>query len=157
MSNDIKLWKQTTQEALRKFSDMLAESDVMDMPQAHDALKLIDKWAETTKRRVKENILLYISANGVQKTEKGTLEAVLGDYIVRAIPTSTSPDTDKLEKLLRAKGVENPQAYFEKRVTYKATRQGLDILVAQGILTEEEAKAVCEPSESRLEVKERQE
>lgn len=153
MSNDLALWKTTTQEALRKFSDLLSNADVLDMPQAHDALKLIDKWAEETKRRVKENLLLYVSANGEQKTEKGTLEAPLGDYTVRAVPMGTGPDTEMLEKLLRAKGVKDPTSFFEKKVTHKATKTTLDVLVAQNILTEEEAKAVCPQGEYRVEVK----
>lgn len=151
------IYKQSVQQQLKGIADALADAPTELMPEAEQLLRAIDEWAEEQRKRVKEHLQLFMSVNGKQVTEKGTLGAILGDYNVRAVPLSTLPDTDKLKALLVAKGVSDPNSYFEKKVTYKATRTTLDILVARKVLTQEEADSVVPKTNYRFEVRMRQE
>ena len=153
MSSALAKYAVDVRAQLQGIARELSDAPTELMPDAKALLDTLEDWVEEQKRRVTEHLLMYASVNGAKVTDKGTLQAELGDFLVRAIPTTTQPDTDKVKALLFAKGHKDPTVFLEKKVTYKATRTTLDVLVAQGHFTQEEADSCIATDKVRLEVK----
>lgn len=145
--------KRATQSALAGLADALMRLEDESVPEAYQLVDFVDKWAKETRGKVRDRLLLWLSTHGVRKTEKGTHEGILGGRRVRAVPQASGPDADKLKALLVAKGVQEPEKYFEQVITYKPTKTSLDVLVATKVLTEEEAESVLKDTSYRVEIK----
>ena len=92
---------------------------------------------EDTETVLKQRIVDFLTKNGVQTTEKGTLQASVGGFRLEVQPTRTGADPKKVEGLLRAKGLD-PSLGMDAKVSYVPNDGKLADAVRNGKLTEDE-------------------
>lgn len=123
-----------------------------EVPAAVDFFRQIRKMADGVSDNLTERAKLYLNVHGKQATEKGTLEAQVGGYLVRAIPTRTGLDSKKVEKLLRARNID-VVAGMDPETKWKVNSDKIQRMVGAGLLTESDVAALRYDSDYRVEVK----
>lgn len=138
--------------ALQDFGRTLGELSNEDMPAAYELVTKIEHLVEDAREMLRQRALLYLTANGEKVTDKGTTEAKLSGYIVRAIPMRTGTDPKKLEQTLRMKKL-NPEHWMQMTVTFKTDEKKLKMLIDRGDITAQDMEACAYDKTYRLEVK----
>jgi hypothetical protein len=120
------------------------------VPAAIAVLRRLAGGLEENTERLRERALLYLNVHGQQVTEKGTVEAKVGGYTLRAVPMRNGVDPRKLEAALRAKKL-NPADWMIPTITFKLDQFRLSKLMVAGHLTEEDLKAIQYDKTYRIE------
>src|SRR4051812_48931397 len=108
-----------TEASFRLLSQAVSGLTVPTAVDLYLKVKEFEKVVEAYKELATEKLLGYTTSAGSQVTEKGTIEARVGDFTLRAQPWRTTLDPKKVEKLLRAKG-KDPATYMNTKITYEA-------------------------------------
>lgn len=155
MSDDTKqtgLAYVTATSAMQAIARKLQTMTNEEVPAAMDFFTQLKKMSDGVRDNIKDRLLLYMNVNGKQVTEKGTLETVVGGYLVRTVPVKTGVDSKKLEKLLRARGID-VVAGMDPVTTWKANADKVQRMVGAGLLSESDVRALQYDTEYRVEVK----
>lgn len=143
---------------LGRLAQAVADAPIDQTPHIKLAMsKLEDVLEEITRiNRNKIDMFMSVPGNATQVTDKGTLESYIDGHRIRYIPTSSLPKAEEVIKALARRGHVKPDSYskyFKEEVKYKTTDLTLSLLVADGLLTQSDVKALTEHKDYRLEVK----
>jgi hypothetical protein len=94
----------------------------------------------------KQRLIAMVKEQGTAVTDKGTMEAIVEGWRFRMKPYRTGIDPKKLEKLIRAKGL-NPDNYMSKVISYSFDETGANKLVDTKKMTADELES-CHYEES---------
>lgn len=133
-SESLALAESKVKEALVAFAQALAVMEKAEQPAALDVITQLKKVSEEVYDRLRGRVLDQTILEGQKITEKGTYEANISGWVMRAIPTKTGTDPKKLEARIRACGL-NPANYMDPTITYKVNATKLAGLVAEGKFT----------------------
>lgn len=110
--------------ALQEYAAVLSNLENEQVPAAFEMTDQLKELAEEVRTRLRDRLLLIVSAVGTKVTEKGSMAADLGNFLVKAIPTRTGVDPKKLEGLLRKRQIELTRI-MDATVTYKVNEHKL--------------------------------
>jgi hypothetical protein len=105
----------------------------------------ITKWysaLESMKNNTRDRLLKAVRETGTVKSEKGSMAARIGDFMVEARVQKTGFDDRKVEHLLRSKGA-SLDAGMDATLSYKASPSKLANMVGAELISEDELKT-CE-------------
>lgn len=141
-----KLWL-----ALADYSQSLAKISTEEAPVAYEVALDLVKLADEVKEKLRERLIDHTQINGQQVGDKGTLEAVMGDKVVRCIPTRTGLDPKQIEGLMRSKGLD-PNTNMRSTVTYAVDYEKISDLINMGKLTNSEVEKCRYDKAHRIQV-----
>lgn len=123
--------------ALAEYADMLSNLTPEQVPQAFELTKQMSDLTDEVHKRLREQMLQRVQAEGQTITEKGSMALTVGGYKVTAIPTKTGIDPKKLESLLRKRGAD-VEAVMDATVSYKLNPGKVAVAEAAGKLTRDD-------------------
>lgn len=117
---------------------------------AHVAVRRLFDAADALKDVSRQKAVAEVVANGALR-EEGKLGRVLTvkladgrEATLRIDPLSTTPDAKRTENVLRSKGL-SPDEWMDREVTYSVNRSKLEMLRANGTISEGEYEAMKPP------------
>ena len=149
--SDLVLAKSEIQLALRGLATALSSLSEDQIPVAIDFLRQMEKTVAYNEGLLKARALEFMQTAGNQITEKGTLEAQVGSYTMRAVPTRTGFDPKLIGPMLRTKRMDQ-EAGMDPTITYKVNPDKLARLLSDGLLTDADLDQCRFEKSFRLEV-----
>lgn len=137
--------------ALRNFAQALSTLSDEQVPAALEMARELGKLSDETGEALKQRALLYLNVHGQQVTDKGSRQARVDGFLLKAIPTRTGLDPKKVETLLRRKGME-PSAHMRSTIKYEVDAERMDKLVMDGKLSTQDVEACRYDKSFRVEV-----
>ena len=128
--------------------DKLTDAEV---PAAIAMMRRLEKLVEDNKDTLTDRVKLWLNVHGQQVTEKGTTEASINGWVVRAVPMKTGIDPKKLEQTLRAKGLD-PADWMQTTLSYKFDAVKYARLLRENKFSESDVKACQYDKSFRVEV-----
>jgi hypothetical protein len=138
--------------ALQQFASGISTLKDEEVPEAYEVTAKLEGMFEEVRALLKQRAVDYLQANGRRATDKGTLEAEVNGFSLRAIPMRTGLDPKKLEATLRSKKLD-PTANMNATIILKVDTAKVATLVGEGKLTKDDLAACAYDPSIRLEVK----
>ena len=127
-----------TLEALEALSNALTKVEPRELQDAWVLVKQVESAVEAMEAHLKQVIEGFVLEHGKDVGEKGGKQVVFPTgEMLRLRLHRTGVDSKKLEKLLRARGVD-VETCMDARVSYAANTEKIDKAVAKGLLTAED-------------------
>jgi hypothetical protein len=105
-----------------------------ELVKAFDLIKALEANLKDLEKTAKAQLLQYVRETGTRITEAGSLRATAGGYSIEATVRNSGYDPDKVQMLLRAKGLDVASG-CDATVSYKPNPDKLSALVDGGRLT----------------------
>lgn len=152
------IFKQHLSETHNLFKDSMQNlSALLQQELTPTQLAVLHEWTSKSQATVKafdenfrERLLIVLREQGTEVTAKGTLQIALDDgRVQRAVPTNTKPSDKLVENKLRSKKLDIKE-WMREDVKYKVDEDKLKVLLARGLLTEQEYRDCFEERSYRV-------
>ena len=94
------------------------------MARVYDELGQFASAVDDTRTLIKAKLTEVVQKEGTKTTEKGSMQATLGGWLLEIRPHRTGLDAKKVEGLLRAKNL-GPSEYMDTKITYVVNEEKL--------------------------------
>ena len=129
-------------DALQNIAKALSQD--LTPPQLAEVYSPLQRWEKALKalrENTRDRLLELVKAKGRPTTDKGSLEARLGEYVVPATIRKSGHDDKKVSAFLATKNIPLMDG-MDAEVKYKSNEAKLQALVLAGKITEDELKTL---------------